>query len=116
MLYREAGDFKTSYAKDNQTFPIKFDRVGYYVALIVAFLVVAIGGAWLAGSLLRLPRGDHISFLFAGSQKSVAVGAPLAALLFPPEVAGFVIAPLLLYHLLQLVIAAPLANMLASNS
>jgi len=40
MFYREAGDFKTSYDADNQTFPIKFDRIGYYVALLVAFLVV----------------------------------------------------------------------------
>jgi len=40
MLYREAGDYKTTYAKDNQTFPIKFDRVAYYVLLLVAFCVV----------------------------------------------------------------------------
>jgi len=40
MLYREAGDFKTSYAADNQTFPIRFDRYGYYLALAFAFLVV----------------------------------------------------------------------------
>ncbi len=40
MLYREAGDFKTSYAEDNQTFPIKFDRWRYYVVLAFAFLVV----------------------------------------------------------------------------
>lgn len=40
MLYREAGDYKTTYAKDNQTFPIKFDRVAYYVLLFVAFCVV----------------------------------------------------------------------------
>ncbi|WP_137702648.1 branched-chain amino acid ABC transporter permease [Marimonas lutisalis] len=40
MLYREAGDFKTSYTDDGQTFPIKFDRIGYYVALIVAFAIV----------------------------------------------------------------------------
>jgi len=40
MLYREAGDYKTSYAEDNQTFPIKFDRVAYYVLLFVAFCVV----------------------------------------------------------------------------
>ncbi len=40
MLYREAGDYKTSYSKDNQTFPIKFDRVAYYVLLAVAFGVV----------------------------------------------------------------------------
>lgn len=36
MIYREAGDFKTSYAADNQTFPIKFDRTAYYILLAVA--------------------------------------------------------------------------------
>lgn len=40
MLYREAGDFKTTYGADNQTFPIRFDRYGYYLVLAFAFLVV----------------------------------------------------------------------------
>ncbi|WP_375173817.1 branched-chain amino acid ABC transporter permease [Pseudooceanicola sp.] len=40
MFYREAGDFKTSYVDDNQTFPIKFDRWRYYAVLFVAFCVV----------------------------------------------------------------------------
>ncbi len=40
MFYREAGDFKTSYVADNQTFPIRFDRYRYYAVLLVAFLVV----------------------------------------------------------------------------
>lgn len=40
MFYREAGDFKTSYEADEQTFPIKLDRRAYYLLLIVAFLVV----------------------------------------------------------------------------
>jgi len=40
MLYRESGDFKTTYVEDSQTFPIKFDRVGYFVVLAIAFLVV----------------------------------------------------------------------------
>ena len=40
MLYREAGDFKTTYKEDNQTFPIKFDRYRYYFVLIVAFLII----------------------------------------------------------------------------
>jgi branched-chain amino acid transport system permease protein len=40
MLYRESGDYKTSYAKDQQTFPIAFDRWGYYTLLAFAFLVV----------------------------------------------------------------------------
>ena len=40
MLYREAGDFKTSYVADSQTFPIRFDRWRYYAVLAVAFLVI----------------------------------------------------------------------------
>ena len=40
MLYREAGDFKTSYGADNQTFPIRFDRVAVAVTLGLALLVV----------------------------------------------------------------------------
>ena len=40
MFYREAGDFKTSYAADNHTFPIAFDRFRYFAVLFVAFLVI----------------------------------------------------------------------------
>ncbi|MCV6594556.1 MAG: branched-chain amino acid ABC transporter permease [Silicimonas sp.] len=40
MIYREAGDFKTTYAADAQTFPIKLDRIGYYTLLAVAICVV----------------------------------------------------------------------------
>ncbi len=40
MFYREAGDFKTSYIADSQTFPIKFDRYRYYVVLAVAFGII----------------------------------------------------------------------------
>ncbi|MCK0100518.1 bile acid:sodium symporter [Qipengyuania sp. S6317L1] len=85
------------------------------IGLIMVYLVAASGGAWVTGGLLNISREDRIAFLFAGAQKSVAIGAPLAAILFAPDVAGFVIAPLLLYHLLQLLIAAPLANFLAKS-
>ena len=40
MLYREAGDFKTSYVEDNQTFPIGFDRYCYYALLSGGFLIL----------------------------------------------------------------------------
>ncbi|WP_114286313.1 branched-chain amino acid ABC transporter permease [Candidatus Halocynthiibacter alkanivorans] len=40
MFYREAGDFKTSYEDDSQTFPIKFDRLRYYAVLAVAFGII----------------------------------------------------------------------------
>jgi len=40
MIYRESGDFFTSYKSDGQTFPIRFDRIAYYAALAIAFLVI----------------------------------------------------------------------------
>ncbi len=54
MFYREAGDFKTTYAEDNQTFPLKLDRMGYYAILLVAFLVVpfVIDDYWVSAVLL----------------------------------------------------------------
>ncbi len=49
MFYREAGDFKTTYPQDSQTFPIKFDRYRYYAVLAVAFLVVPVRDQRLLG-------------------------------------------------------------------
>jgi sodium/bile acid cotransporter 7 len=83
------------------------------MVLVLAYLALASWGAWAIGGPLGLPRADRIAFLFGGSQKSIAIGAPLAAILFAPDVAGFVIAPLLVYHLAQLVLAAPLASRFA---
>jgi branched-chain amino acid transport system permease protein len=40
MFYREAGQFKTSYQKDQQVFPIAQDRVFIALLMIVAFAVV----------------------------------------------------------------------------
>ncbi len=40
MLYREAGDFSTTYPEDSQTFPIRFDRYRYYAVLFIAIVVI----------------------------------------------------------------------------
>ena len=40
MFYREAGDFKTSYVADSQTFPLKLDKVGFWVTMMVAWGVI----------------------------------------------------------------------------
>ena len=40
MLYRENGQFKTSYQSDQQIFPIAQDRIFIALLLVVAFVVV----------------------------------------------------------------------------
>lgn len=87
----------------------------WLAGLTILFLVAAHGLAWAVSGWAGYPRTDRIAFLYAGGQKSVAIGAPMAAILFDPHVAGFVIAPLLLYHLMQLLVAAPLAAQLANR-
>lgn len=89
----------------------RVDALGWVAVLLGCALamVFGYGGAWLLGGLLRLPRPDRISFLFAGAQKSVAMGAPLATVLFAPAEAGIIILPLLVYHLVQMIVAAPMA-------
>jgi sodium/bile acid cotransporter 7 len=88
---------------------------GVLTILVCGMMLFGFAGAWLLARSLRLDRGDRIAFVFAGAHKSVAMGAPLAAVLFPPAVAGLVLVPLLLYHLLQLVVSAPLASRLPSR-
>lgn len=83
---------------------------------VVLFLAFGFYGAWVLSARLRLARPDRIAFLFAGAHKSTAMGAPLAMVLFPSATAGLLMVPLLAYHLLQLVISAPLANRLRSRS
>jgi len=40
MLYREAGQFRTTYAEDQQIFPIRQDRIAITALLLVAFIAV----------------------------------------------------------------------------
>jgi len=53
MLYREAGQFKSTYAADQQIFPILQDRIGVAVLLLVAFVALPLfaNQYWLSAIL-----------------------------------------------------------------
>ncbi|MFG3223765.1 bile acid:sodium symporter family protein [Kitasatospora sp. NPDC048194] len=74
-------------------------------ALLIAVLAVTLLGA----RLLRLDRRAAIAAVLCGSQKSLANGMPMAAVLFGPE-AGLMVLPLMAYHQLQLVVGTVLAG------
>ena len=53
MIYREAGQFKTSYAADQRIFPIRQDRIGMGLLLAAAFVVLPlIGNDYWFGAIL----------------------------------------------------------------
>ena len=88
MFYREAGQFKTTYAADMAVFPIRQDRIGLALILAFAFIVIpAFGGAFLietmmipflvlslAGIGLNLLTG-YAGLLSLGSAGFMGVGA-----------------------------------------
>jgi branched-chain amino acid transport system permease protein len=53
VFYREAGQFKTSYAADMAIFPIRQDRYGLAAILIIAFVVIPVfGNQFLLNSMM----------------------------------------------------------------
>lgn len=71
-------------------------------ALLALVMLLTNAGA----RLLRLSDEDRPAVIFCGSMKSLVTGVPMAVILFPPETAGAVVLPLMIFHQLQLVICA----------
>jgi len=89
---------------------------GILAASTALFLVFGFGGAGWLGRAAGLDQATRITLLFGGGQKSIAMGAPLATVLFAPQAAGMILVPPLAYHLAQLVISAPIAARLARKA
>jgi sodium/bile acid cotransporter 7 len=82
---------------------------------VALFLTFAFAGARHMGRLLGVNHADGSAIIFAGAHKSIAVGAPLAALLFPAHTAGMVLLPVLIYHMAQLILSAWIAPLRAKG-
>lgn len=52
MFYREAGQFKTSYAADMAVFPIRQDRIGIAVIIAIAYAVPFFGSSFFVSSVM----------------------------------------------------------------
>lgn len=81
------------------------------VTLLCCLLLgVVLGLSTLLGRLLGFSVADGIVLTFCGSKKSLVTGAPMAAILFAPAVAGVMIVPLMIFHQIQLLACAWLAR------
>ena len=63
-----------------------------------------------AARSLGFDKADEIAIVFCGSKKSLASGAPIAAAIFNPAVAGVAMIPLMVFHQLQLMACAAIAR------
>ncbi len=69
---------------------------------------------WLARRL-GFNLEDRITILFAGSKKSLATGVPMAQVLFASSAVGMIILPLMIFHQIQLMVCAVLAQRYAQR-
>jgi sodium/bile acid cotransporter 7 len=76
-------------------------------AALLAFVLVA---TTVAARTFGFSKADEIAIVFCGSKKSLASGAPMASILFPPALVGPMILPLMLFHQLQLMACAVIAQ------
>ncbi|MCH8618993.1 bile acid:sodium symporter family protein [Undibacterium sp. TS12] len=60
-------------------------------------------------------KEDEITIVFCGSKKSLASGAPMAKVLFASHAVGMVLLPLMLFHQLQLMVCAVMAQRYAKR-
>lgn len=85
------------------------------LVLCTLLLTLMLGATALAGRLLGFSKADQIAILFCGSKKSLASGAPMAAALFTPAVAGVAMIPLMVFHQIQLMACAVIAQRYAER-
>lgn len=73
-------------------------------------LAVALAVAAWTSRKLGFDKEDEITIVFCGSKKSLASGVPMAKVLFAPSALGMVILPVMLFHQIQLMTCAVLAQ------
>ena len=84
------------------------------LAGLLAVCAVLLGIAlFLTGWFARrlgFPKADEITIVFCGSKKSLASGIPMAKVLFAAQSVGAIVLPLMLFHQMQLMVCAVLAQ------
>jgi sodium/bile acid cotransporter 7 len=89
----------------------------FTILLLDAILLVcALTAARLLARFASMAAEDEATLVFCGSQKSLASGVPMAAALFPAAQVGLLILPLMIFHQLQLIVCAAMAQRYARRS
>jgi sodium/bile acid cotransporter 7 len=91
----------------------------HHVSPLALLMVVVLCGVLLAIALFvtaftakrfGFDRADQITIIFCGSKKSLAAGIPMAKVIFSSNAVGAVVLPLMLFHQIQLMTCAVLAQ------
>jgi len=82
---------------------------GALLAMVLA--ITTYGSRWLG-----FDRADEVTIVFCGSKKSLASGLPMTTVLMAGQPVGLLVLPLMMFHQIQLMVCATLANRYAAAS
>ena len=86
------------------------------VAVCAVLLALALGATTFLARRLGFSKEDEITIVFCGSKKSLASGVPMAKVLFAASSVGAILLPLMVFHQMQLMVCAVLAQRYARRS
>jgi sodium/bile acid cotransporter 7 len=85
-------------------------------AVCCVLLAIVLGLTAYFSRRLGFSAADEVTIVFCGSKKSLASGVPMAKVLFATSSLGMVILPLMLFHQIQLMVCAVLAQRFARRA
>jgi len=85
------------------------------IAVCIVLLVLALLITTQLARRLGFNREDEITIVFCGSKKSLASGIPMARVLFASQAVGAIVLPVMLFHQIQLMVCAFLAQRYAAR-
>ena len=95
---------------------VSLQTLAILLVLCGVLLAIALFVTSQLGKRLGFSREDRITILFCGSKKSLASGVPMANVLFASSAVGAIVLPLMLFHQVQLMVCAVLAQRYARQA
>ena len=89
---------------------LSLPRLGALLVVDCVLLAVLLLITGYASRRLGFSWPDRVTIMFCGSKKSLASGLPMAGVLFPAGAVGLAVLPLMLFHQVQLMVCAWLAQ------
>jgi sodium/bile acid cotransporter 7 len=91
-------------------------QILWLLVICAGILAVALAATAFSARVLKFDKADEIAIVFCGSKKSLATGVPIAGILFPAASVGLIVLPVMLFHQLQLMACAVLAQRYAARA
>ena len=88
---------------------------GVLLLVCAALLAMVLATTAFTARALGFSKEDEITIVMCGSKKSLASGVPMASILFPAATVGVVVLPLMLFHQIQLMACAFIAQRYAAR-